>query len=50
MKVSKVNQISSRERRRSRPYWTSPRRHSGFAVVRHKGSLTMGAAMGHERP
>lgn len=33
-----------------RPYWTSLRRHSSFAVVCHKGSLTMGAAMGHERP
>ena len=37
-------------RRRCRPYWTSPRRHSGSAVVRHEGSLTTEAAMGQDRP
>jgi hypothetical protein len=45
--VRKVNQTSSQGRSRFMPYWTFPRRHSGFAVVRHQGSLTMGTARGH---
>jgi hypothetical protein len=50
MKVRKVNQTPSRGPRQYGLYWTSPRRHRGFAVVRHKDSLTMGTAMGHGRP